>query len=180
MTLKYIKLTSDILQSEPGLEESVTTSFYERIIEGNIPIAPVQPLDTKCWLWTGAKDGAYSRFTITKEGIVYTRRGNILSYIIHTGPTNGQMVVHLCQEKLCVRPEHLILGDASINGIHATLNRENPSIFNRSWKLRTSQVKQIRDLYFNFHFTLLDLSKLFEVSQSTISNVVNRKTFTQV
>ena len=181
MSLKHVKLTHSIITQE-GLYSEVKHSLYSKILPGNIPVAPVQPIDTPCWLWTGARDRGYAKFTLTKskQGIVYVRRGNIISHIIHVGPTNGDMILHLCQEKLCVRPDHLMVGNASINGIQATLNRANVPLFNRSWKLTTAQVKQIRQMHFKFGLKPSEIAPMFNVSTTCIRDAISGKTYSYV
>ena len=77
--------------------------------------AKVEKSDS-CWLWTGA-------ITTTGYGVFQKgRRGEKLhkahrfSYEIHHGEIPPRsLVLHSCDNKLCVNPEHLSIGNHSQN-----------------------------------------------------------------
>lgn len=178
-----MKLTYDILTKDEELYNKVAESFYNRIVEDNLPKAPLPGfnLTTKCWKWIGSKGkDDYGVFSILHNGVKYIRRANILSYIFHIGPTGGHFVLHTCQEELCVRPEHLMLGNHSINGNHATLNRQNVNQFNKTWILTTDQVIYIRDLYYLQQMKIKEICRVMNKSFRCISDVVNFKTYKHV
>lgn len=178
--MKHIRLTSEILKNDPKLKEMVFDFFNKRLFKDNIPRASVVSLDTPCFKWTGARDGSYGRLnlSLTERGVVYTRRAHIISYILHYGgPIGNNLVLHQCQEDLCVRPDHLKLGNASLNATHALQNRHNVNPLNKSWKLTTNEVKKIRYLYYQYNFKVKELQKMFDVTSTTISNIVNFKTW---
>lgn len=69
-----------------------------------------------CWLWTSAKTkGGYGIFGDYKE-----KRGHILahrfSYELHFGKFDRKMfVLHKCDVRNCIRPDHLFLGTSADN-----------------------------------------------------------------
>jgi hypothetical protein len=72
--------------------------------------AKVQKTDG-CWLWTGGVGkkgyGLIGRGG-KKDGFVYVHR---LSYEINVGPIpDGKMILHTCDVRRCVRPNHLVPG----------------------------------------------------------------------
>lgn len=77
------------------------------------PVHPV--LGTKCWVWTGATTpGGYGKLRVGSQSdgsrrVEVTSRA---SWEIHFGPIpEGTSVLHCCDVRLCVRPDHLFLGD---------------------------------------------------------------------
>lgn len=68
-----------------------------------------------CWLWTkGTTHGGYGRFTLPRNiGTVMAHR---VSWELAFGPiAAGLKVLHRCDVRACVRPDHLRLGTQKDN-----------------------------------------------------------------
>lgn len=65
-----------------------------------------------CWEWRGALDGSgYGKIKI--QGNYY--RASRVAYSLTRGNPGGQMVLHTCDNRRCVNPGHLYLGDVRRN-----------------------------------------------------------------
>jgi hypothetical protein len=66
-----------------------------------------------CWFWTAAKAGGYGQFSLRHALRIQSHR---YAWLLEYGPIpEGVLVLHKCDEPLCVRPEHLFLGSHSDN-----------------------------------------------------------------
>jgi hypothetical protein len=120
-----------------------------------------------CWLWTGAvgKVG-YGNFG-TGGGV--TVGAHRFSYELHCGPVpDGKLVLHRCDNRLCVRPDHLFLGthkdntaDASNKGRLARGERQGGA------KLTADQARTI----YTSEKTQDQLAAEFGVSQAQVYRI---------
>lgn len=134
-----------------------------------------------CWNWTGSKDsGGYGRFNFNYKNIKATR----FSYIFFIGEIpkgigfHGTCVLHKCDNRICVNPEHLFLGTQKDN-IQDMIKKKRGLIGekNAKRKLKFSDVTTIRQAYRRGIFTQRFLAKLFKVDRRTVCAVINFKTY---
>lgn len=142
-----------------------TARFYEKVAVAG---------EDDCWLWLGSKVGAgYGTFTFRGKPM-YAHR---FAYWIATGVWPGELdTCHTCDNPGCVNPAHLWLGtrlqnmqDAVSKGRVARGEKSGPS------KLENGEVCQIRTRYATGDIFQRQLAVEFDVSQSDISYIVNRK-----
>lgn len=103
-----------------------------------------------CWMWTGSRFGkGYGQFTLRPVPKQRIHVGaHAYSYRLFHGPVpDGMEVMHLCHNKLCVRPDHLKAGThlenirASVAAGHYANHRPKPK------KLSDEQVAAIVALH---------------------------------
>ena len=128
---------------------------------------------TNDWKWKGAKnkDGyGQIKFLGKQTG------AHVISYQLFNGNIPlGALVLHTCDEPDCVNPEHLYLGNHNDNMrdrmVHGHYNNML-GISNMNAKLTDDQIKEIKDICASKKYTQLEVGKMFDVHQSSISRYV--------
>ena len=120
-----------------------------------------------CWTWTGGTSNGYG--SILCEGRVI--QAHRASYILHVGPIPyGLYICHKCDNKLCIRPDHLFLGTQQVNICDAILKGiqigEPPSISEKKTK--------IIGLMSGWGFSQRGLASILGVNRSVIRNALRR------
>jgi len=186
MKKKSKTLTNDDL-NDPLVRRRALEYFFDgnpkpkRFIIGNVPRTGVVHLTTPCHIWTASKKGNYGQFLISGRELEFNYWGlaHRLSYMLQVGPLQNQIVMHLCQNELCVNPDHLKAGTHRENAIQALMNKkrspnEHPCHMS---DLTTEDVRRIRYLYFKKGYPVRILSDTYKKSQTTIRNIVNYNTW---
>jgi len=136
----------------------------------------VDKTDT-CWLWFGSKTKGYGKMNINHH-CVYAHR---FIWEETYGPIpEGLMVLHHCDNPPCVKPSHLFLGTASDNeydSVNKGRHFDNAGEKHPLAKLTAIQVREIRLVYIPRILPFRKLASQYNVSQSTIQQVLNRRTW---
>ena len=140
-----------------------------------------------CWKWVGWVDkngyGTFGHrhpwsisFRDTKENYVHR-----ISWVIHYGAIpDGKWVLHECDNPPCIRPDHLYLGDNIDNSRDRDLGGRHRGAIGESCKhtpLKNTDVILIRKLWNTGAYSQYDLANSFGVNQSSISEIVNNKSW---
>ena len=136
-----------------------------------------------CHLWTGyIEPGGYGRVRVGKKPVGAHR----ISWEIHNKKSvpKGLCVLHKCDVRHCVNPEHLFLGthqDNVIDMIQKGRQVLNPTFGENhcSAKLKEKDVKEIRKLLATGQ-TVLSISKKYNVSHIPILKIKNNITWRHV
>jgi hypothetical protein len=133
----------------------------------------------QCWEWTGSTRVGYGAIKINGRTWQTHRLVCLMAY---GEIPQGQFVCHKCDNRRCVRPDHLFLGTARDNvaDMHAK-GRFIPVRGERtgSSKLTDDKVREIRTLS-GGGLSNRRIAKKIGVSASTIDYVVNGQTWSHV
>lgn len=104
-------------QSLRRLQQDITPEerFWAKVNKGGpTPDRNVYGDIGQCWVWTSGKDlRGYGCFN---KAPGEATRAHRYSWAITVGPVpDGLSVLHRCDERACVRPDHLFLGDQGDN-----------------------------------------------------------------
>lgn len=122
-----------------------------------------------CWVWTKALGDGYGNFGI--KGRVY--RSHRFSWqLTHGEIPNGLCVLHRCDNRACVRVDHLWLGTRKENNADRDAKKRNHS------KLTFEIAQQIRLEYVPGVVTQEDLAKKYGVGNIEISCIITGKHWT--
>lgn len=143
-----------------------------------------------CWEWRGTLLNGYGCLFVRGQ----SRYAHRISYELEFGPIPcGLIVCHKCDNRKCVRPDHLFLGtlrdnvtdrhakgrDAkgNANGSRVRPDRRprGEAVYNA--RLTCEKAQQIRDLYAAGGVTERALAKTYGVSRGAISSVLRNWTW---
>lgn len=129
--------------------------------------------NTGCWIWTKACSSAgYGNAYIVINGTGRNICAHRLSYIIHYGLVpEDKFVCHACDNKYCVNPQHLWIGDNSDNMLDAYKKSLNKQV-----KLSAVDVKFIKTSVKNRD----ELAAQFSVSASCIRDIFSGRTWKRI
>jgi len=137
-----------------------------------------------CWNWTGyTSSGSYGVVFISRHKY---ERAHRTSWRLHFGEIpkgngyHGTCVLHKCDNRRCVRPDHLFLGSNADNvkdrmqkGRNGTTRGEVCHLS----KLSEVDVLEIRRLLKIGKFSRTEIAKQFNVAVGTVCCIEKRKTW---
>lgn len=133
-----------------------------------------------CHLWQASKvHNGYGRFSVLPRGS--WKLAHRLAYELFVGPIpEGLCVLHRCDVRACVNPDHLFLGTAKDNSDDKiSKGRENRVKGTKSGRAKFSaeEIKAIRN---TTGVTIRDLAKSLGVNKNTIFKIKAKQSYLDV
>lgn len=137
--------------------------------------------ESGCWLWTASLNHrGYGQFAIKHGDVVRAHR---YAWELANGPIpEGMHVLHRCDVRHCVKPEHLFLGTNADNqaDMDAKARRSAPpqrcGEANNKTRLTEAEVREVREA----SGAVRDIGSDYGISGATVSNIKRRKTWAHV
>lgn len=123
----------------------------------------VKKSDDGCWVWTGLSRFGYGRIFIRKKCYPAHRYSWMLA---HGSIPPRMQVCHHCDNRACVRPDHLFLGTNGENQIDALKKGRRPQA-----RLTEQAVREIRALAPTM--TRVQLARIYGIAPHSVSRVVS-------
>jgi hypothetical protein len=155
------------------------SSLIETIKEKLERLTSIQ--DDGCWMFLGPWN-SHGYGHLTYDGKVY--RAHRASYIIYVGSIpEGLNVLHRCDNRYCVNPEHLFLGTLADNALDMRAKGrdtygQNFGVNNGQAVLKEHEVLQIMGLLEEGNLTQDEIGRLFGVSRGAVKQIKLGKTWT--
>ncbi len=132
-----------------------------------------------CWEWQAHINRyGYGCFAVDGRGVGAHR----YSYVLHGGQLGpGVCALHTCDNRRCVRPDHLFAGTKTDNNLDRDRKgRQSVGVKQGDAKLDNDKVRVIIESYNNGGVTLASLASHYKVDSMTIWKVIHRRTWKHV
>ena len=133
-----------------------------------------------CWLWTGMiQDRGYGHFCFRQK----TVRAHRASWEMFCGPIpEGQHVLHRCDNRLCVNPDHLFLGSHQDNMQDRNTKGRARGPRGEAAALAKLTADDVVGIRYGGEIGLGTalLADVYGVNKSTIQRIISRKLWTHV
>ena len=147
-------------------------SFQERF-EEKVELIPF----STCHWWIASVSRRYGQIRRNGKAVPAHRA----AYELYIGPIRqGMYVLHTCDHRLCVNPDHLFLGTAQDNMDDMILKGRDKKAHGSkhySTKLTDKDILKIRSLS---GVSQKEIGRMFEVTQASISLIINNKNWKHV
>lgn len=131
-----------------------------------------------CWLWTGP----HTRYGLFHQDGRYRLAHRVMYEITHGELNDGLVIRHMCDNPLCVRPDHLVEGSQAEN-IADMIERQRGLVGDKHWtrkhqdrlRLTDEQVREIVRRYQAGGITQKALCIEYGVSTALICGILKGK-----
>lgn len=134
-------------------------------------MALVEKQPKGCWIWNG-KINKSRGYGMTNFGRGKGFLAHRVSYVLFVGTIPvGQLVLHKCDVRRCVNPDHFFLGNDTDNAM------DSAKKFRKQSKLTVESVIEARRLYWEEGLSQRKIAERLGVTQSNICCVLKGKTW---
>lgn len=165
---KHVEKTCKICSNKFYADSvSYVCSLKCRILQG------CEKKENGCWIWMRAKVGDYGKVSWKQKTITAHRA----SYLAFKGEIINKLhVCHICDNPLCVNPDHLWLGTAKENRMDAkSKGRTLIGEKNHFCRITNIQIKEIIKLKTE-GFSYSRLRRIFNISTPHLVNIIKGRT----
>ena len=140
---------------------TVEERFWEKVDRSGGPKA--------CWPWVGGMTSGYGVLRVDGN----PEAAHHFSYILHHGPYLSTLcVLHLCHNRACVNPRHLMLGTKGDNNLQTRESNRHRSLFSPEEILAIRQAEGT--------MSASKLAKTYKVTKTTILNIWAKRTHNHI
>lgn len=120
-----------------------------------------------CWVWQRALLNGYGRIAVDRQ----TRYAHRVSYEAFHGPIpDGYVVMHTCDNRQCVNPQHLVVGTPRDNALDMVAKQRHPMIGHLSDEIVLEILRRYAD-----GEPQAAIAVAYGTSQQTVSQYVQRR-----
>lgn len=139
--------------------------------------------DHECWLWKRPpSSNGYGRIRVKETG--KEEGAHRVSWWLHNNKTDipdGMVVMHSCDNKLCVNPKHLSIGTFKEN-THDMIKKGRAKYKTFPGESNANALLTKQDIIFirNSNLKHTELAKMLNVSSACIADVRKRRSWTHI
>jgi hypothetical protein len=127
-----------------------------------------------CWLWT-ASVGSHGYGQLYYKDHEIPIPSHQVAWLLHRGEIpKGLSVLHKCNNKLCVNPNHLYLG-TDLDNTHDKITAGTMYYGDHLRKLSEDQIQEIRNL--KGKKKQWEIARMFGISQPNVSRILSYTTW---
>lgn len=129
-----------------------------------------------CWLWTANKNNQGYGLIYSHEHRRKVLASRVSYELAHETIPEGMYVCHTCDTPACVRPDHLFLG-TPLSNMADMISKERVARGSKqpTSKLVESDVLAIRAMLSEKQLTNRSIARMFNVHETTISEIKHRR-----
>lgn len=130
----------------------------------------------ECWNWKLAKQhGGYGQSSVNGINITAHR----LACRLSGRNIEGMCVCHKCDNRACCNPSHLFLG-TRVDNVRDMDRKGRRSVGSNHWKSKITEKDVLKIRSLSGKMSVLNLSKKFNLSDSSITKIIKRQLWKQV